>query len=493
MAQHHLDRLSAMDASFLFQEDSNTHMHIGAVAIFEGPAPHYDELLGHIRSRLTLVPRYRQKLADPPLRTGLPLWIDDPNFNLGYHVRHTALPHPGSEEQLLTLTSRIFSQRLDRTKPLWEMWLVDGLAPGAAGSQFAIVTKTHHCLVDGVAGIDLMSTLFDLDPVPRAVPEEEWLPAPEPSDAQLLAETLKSWVGTGRDLAGGVVGAMTRPEQTLERAREAAIGIGEVAWAGINPPPPTPLTGDIGPHRRFAVARHDLDDLKRIKNAFGGTVNDVVLAVMAGALARFLRSRGIRTEGLELRACVPVSVRDPNDHTGEGNRITQILCPLPVYIDDPITRLDAVSGAMAGLKESKQALGAATIAGMEDFAPPTILAQASRLHFSTRMYTTLVTNIPGPQFPLYLLGRELREAVPVAFLAGKRTLATAIMSYNGGISFGFIGDFDSLPDLEFIAQAVSDSVRELLALAGTEPRRAEEGRPVADRAATRVRTNGSTD
>ena len=366
MAQQHLDRLSAMDASFLLQEGATTHMHIGGVATFEGPAPTYDEFLAHIRSRLALVPRYRQKLAEPPLRTGRPLWVDDPNFNLGYHVRHTALPEPGSEEQLLNLTSRIFSQRLDRTKPLWEMWLVEGLEK----KRFSLVTKTHHCLVDGVAGIDLMSTLFDLDPVPRRVDEEDWLPAPEPSGAQLLVGSLQAWVDTGREIAGGLLHAVTHPERTLERVREAAVGVGEVAWAGINPPPPTPLTGDIGPHRRFFVVRERLDDLKEIKDAFGGTVNDVVLAVVAGALATFMRSRGIRTEGLELRACVPVSVRTGGQEGTMGNRITQILCPLPVYIEDPVARLHFVREAMGGLKESKQALGAATIAGMEDFAPP---------------------------------------------------------------------------------------------------------------------------
>jgi diacylglycerol O-acyltransferase / wax synthase len=490
MSQEHLDRLSAIDASFLLQEGASTHMHIGGVATFEGPAPTYDEFLAHIRSRLALVPRYRQKLAEPPLRTGRPLWVDDPSFNLGYHVRHTALPEPGSEEQLLNLTSRIFSQRLDRTKPLWEMWLVEGLE----GKRFALVTKTHHCLVDGVAGIDLMSTLFDLDPVPRRVDEEDWLPAPEPSSAQLLAGSLRAWVDTGREIAGGLLAAVTHPERTLERVREAAIGVGEVAWAGINPPPPTPLTGDIGPHRRFFVVRERLDDLKEIKNAFGGTVNDVVLAVMAGALATFMRSRGIRTEGLELRACVPVSVRTGDQEGTMGNRITQILCPLPVYIEDPVARLHFVREAMGGLKESKQALGAATIAGMEDFAPPTILAQASRLHFSTRMYTTLVTNIPGPQFPLYVLGRELQDVVPVAFLGGKRSLATAIMSYNGGISFGLIGDYDTLPDLEVIGEALSESIAELVALARRERELATMADPdVAGRAAARVETNGATE
>ncbi|HEY8865489.1 MAG TPA: wax ester/triacylglycerol synthase domain-containing protein, partial [Solirubrobacteraceae bacterium] len=275
----HLDRLSAVDAAFLIQEGDSTHMHIGGVATFEGPPPSYEDFLAHIRSRLSLVPRYRQKIADPPLRTGRPLWIDDPNFNLEYHVRHTALPSPGSEEQLLSLTSRIFSQRLDRDKPLWEIWLVQGYDDG----RFALITKTHHCLVDGVSGVDLMTMLFDLTPVPREVEDPgPWLPRPEPSGAELLAAGVKGLAATAAEVTTVALGAISDPVKLFGRAREAIEGLGEVAWAGLNPPPETPLQADIGPHRRFAVVRESLAELKEIKDVFGGTVNDVVLAVVAG-------------------------------------------------------------------------------------------------------------------------------------------------------------------------------------------------------------------
>jgi diacylglycerol O-acyltransferase len=490
--QQHLDRLSGVDASFLLQEGASTHMHIGGVATFEGPAPSYEEFLDHIRSRLPLVPRYRQKIVEPPLRTGRPLWVDDPNFNLGYHVRHTALPRPGGETQLMALTSRIFSQRLDRTKPLWELWLVEGHEEG----RFALISKTHHSMVDGVAGVDLITMLFDLTETTREVEADgDWQPGPEPTGAQLLAEGLKGVVDASREVAGETVGAVLDPRRALERVREVAEGIGEVAWAAINPPPPTPLTCEIGPHRRFAAVRSSLADLKTIKNAFGGTVNDVVLAVVSGALARFLRSRGIRTEGLELRALVPVSVRTESEQDAMGNRLTQILCPLPVYIADPVARLHFVRETMAGLKESKQALGARSIAGMENFAPPTILAQASRLHFSTRMYTLLVTNIPGPQFPLYVLGRRLEDILPVPFLGGNHSLAVAIMSYDGAIDFGLLGDYDALPDLDVIAEELEASIVELLTLAREEGVRAREpiDAEVAERAATRAEANGETD
>src|SRR3954453_9735085 len=274
MATGHLDRLTPVDASFLHQERQSSHMHVGAVLLFEGPAPAYDEMLEQIESRLHLVPRYRQKLAFPPLESGRPLWVDDPNFNIEYHARITALPKPGSDEQLHNLAGRIFSQRLDRSQPLWETWLGDGLK----GNRVAPVSKTHHALVDGVGGVDLASVLFDVDPVPRKVDPEPWTPHPEPTTAELLAEGVKDLVRTPAALAGQALGAVQRPGHAIGTLRESAEGLGEVVWAGLNPAPSTPLNVEIGPHRRLARLRADLDDFKLVKNALGGTVNDVVLA-----------------------------------------------------------------------------------------------------------------------------------------------------------------------------------------------------------------------
>src|SRR5215218_10174311 len=307
MAQAHGDRLTALDASFLAQEVENAHMHVGAVLIFEGPPPDYDDFCTQIRSRLHLVPRYRQKLAFPPLETGRPIWIDDPSFNLEYHVRHTALPAPGSEEQLRALAARIHSQRLDRAKPLWETWLVQGLE----GGRFALISKSHHALVDGISGVDLMTVLFDVSPIPQSAPHEgePWSAAPEPSALQLAARGLRGLAQLPFELAGNALTAATHPAESLEVVKEALEGVGEVAWAGLNPAPETPLNVPIGPHRRLSFVRNDLSDLKLVKNALGGTVNDVVLTVVAGGLRSWLRDRGVRTEGLELRALVPVSVR----------------------------------------------------------------------------------------------------------------------------------------------------------------------------------------
>jgi WS/DGAT/MGAT family acyltransferase len=487
MTQQHGDRLTAVDASFLAQEGPTSHMHVGAVMILDGPAPAYEELADHVRSRLHLVPRFRQKLAFPPLETGRPLWVDDPNFNLEYHVRDTALPAPGSEEQLRALAARVHSQALDRSKPLWEMWLVQGLE----GGRFALLSKTHHALVDGVSGVDLATVLFDLQPTPAEIehPDAPWRARRTPSGLDMAARGVRGVVGLPFDAAARAVGAVSRPSDAIAATREALEGLGEVVWAGLNPAPETPLNVEIGPHRRFMWTRHELADFKLVKNAFGGTVNDVVLAVVAGALQRWLRSRGVRTEGLELRGLVPVSIRARDEHHQLGNRLAAMRAPLPVYVEDPVARLRVVRRAMDGLKESKQAVGAEVLAGMQALAPPTILAQASRLNFSTRLFNLLVTNVPGPQFPLYVLGRQLRDLFPVAFLPKNHALAVAIMSYDGGMDFGLLADYDAMPDLNEFAQAIDDSLAELVDAAG-RPQRNGKSRGASSRARTsRPRTS----
>jgi WS/DGAT/MGAT family acyltransferase len=459
--QQHLDRLSAVDAAFLHQESPTTQMHIGALIVLEGPPPPFVELRDHVRSRLPRVPRYRQKLATPPLGLGRQLWIDDPAFNLDYHLRHTALPRPGGDAELRRLVGRLFAQRLDRTKPLWELWYVEGLA----GGRTALISKTHHSLVDGVSGVDLATVLFDLEAEPQETEGgDAWQPRPEPTGAELAAASLRD----AARLPFRGIEALGRAPRELAEAREAIEGLGEVVWAGLNPPPDTPLNVRIGPHRRFEVAAARLSDLKEVKDAFGGTVNDVVLAVVAGALSRWFHARGLRTEGLELRAGVPVSVRTPDERGAMGNRLTQLVAPLPIGLRDPVERLHRISASMADVKESKQALGAKVIAGAQEFAPPTLLAQASRLNFSTRFYNLLVTNVPGPQVPLYVLGRRIEAVFPVPFLAGDRALAIAVMSYDGGMGFGLLGDLDAMADLVIVAKGIDDALAELLALARGE-------------------------
>ena len=463
MPARHLDRLTAMDASFLHQEGPESHMHIGALVLAEGPAPAYEDFLNLIRSRLHIVPRYRQKLVFPPAATARPLWTDDPDFNAEYHVRHTALPAPGSHEQLQNLAARIFSQQLDRSKPLWELWLIENVGDG----RFALLTKAHHAMVDGIAGVDLGQVMFDLDPEPAQIGDdlEPWEPDREPSPVNLLTAGVNAMVKGGRGVTGKLLSALNRPERTLKNALVAAEGVGEIAWATLNPAPPTPLNVEIGPHRRFLALGASLQDFKDVKNAFGGTVNDVVLAVVAGALRTWLLQRGMRTEGLQLRALVPVSVRTEDQRSSGGNRLAAMRAPLPVYVADPVERLGVVRAAMDDLKESKQALGAEVLSDAQNFAPPTVLAQASRLNFSTRLFNLLVTNIPGPQIPLYVQGREMQTVFPIAFLPKDHALAIAIMSYNGQMNFGLLGDYDAMPDIGVVGEAIESSLAELVTLA----------------------------
>jgi len=465
--QHHLDRLTAVDASFLTNESDSSHMHVGAILVFEGPPPLYTDLVEHVRGRLALVPRFRQRLAIPPIEAGRPLWIDDVNFNLTYHIRHSGLPEPGGEEELKLLAGRVFSQQLDRSKPLWELWLVQGLER----DRFAILTKTHHAMVDGVSGVDIATVLFDLEPIPKPVEiADDWRPQPEPSTKDLVGRAATDVVKAPLRLGGRFVEAVRNPETTARKLGEAAEGLGEFASAFADPAPDVPLNQEIGPHRRFVWARSELATFKRIKDTFGGTVNDVVLTVVTGALREWLHGRGIRTEGLELRALVPVSIRAEDEHGNLGNRIAVMRGPLPVYVQDPVRRLHVVSEQMEGLKRSKQALGAEMISRFNDFAPPTLLAQASRINFSTRLFNLIVTNVPGPQIPLYVLGRELEEVFPVAFLPENHVLAVAIMSYNGRICFGLLADYDSVADADQIADGIESALAELeAAAAATTP------------------------
>jgi diacylglycerol O-acyltransferase len=428
--------------------------------VFEGPPPAYDEFLKHVEARLHLVPRFRQKLAFPRFQMGRPMWIDDPSLSLEYHVRHSSLPEPGDNEQLELLVGRIFSQRLDRAKPLWEMWLVQGLE----SNRFAIISKTHHALVDGVAGVDIATVLFDANPVPSGLTPSvrSWEPKQEPGEVELIARGLEGMARFPLRVARRVVRTAKHPRHTAARAAETAEGLGEVAWELMNPAPKVPLNQSIGPHRRYRWTHAKLADFRLIKDALGGTVNDAVLAVTAGAMRQWFAQRGIKVQGVELRALVPVSMRTEEERGMLGNRLAVFRAPLPVYAADPVERLRIVREEMSKVKQSKQVMGAEAIVKMNDFAPPTVLAQASRLNFSTRLFNMIVTNVPGPQFPLYVLGRELETVVPVAFLPDNHTLSIAIFSYNGNVSFGLLGDFDAMEDIDEVRDGVERSLKELL-------------------------------
>src|SRR3954464_6256496 len=414
-AGSNLDRLTALDAGFLHLERSGAHMHVAGVLIFEGKAPAYDELVEAIEVRMHLVPRYRQKLAHVPWGQGRPVWVDDPHFNARYHVRHTALPAPGGEEQLKRLVGRLMSQQLDRHKPLWEMWLVEGLA----AERFALVAKTHHALVDGISGVDITNVLFDVapQPAPTSRNAEPWVARPTPTGAQLLTEALLERATIPGEVARGVRATLRAPRRVLSGARNSLQGVGALAWAGMAGAPPSPLNVPIGPHRRYEWVDADLERFKAIKTALGGTVNDVVLSAVALGLGRWLRRHGHPTEGVRLRAMVPVSVRADVERGALGNRVAAFYAPLPVGVEDPRAVFREVHEATERLKHSGQSVGAQALTEIAGFAPPTITTQAARLVSRQRFFNLVVTNIPGPQFSLYLLGHRLEAMYPVVPLA----------------------------------------------------------------------------
>jgi len=450
------ERLSGLDSSFLHMERAGAHMHVASTSVFEGPAPSHQEFKEHIAARLHLVPRFRQKLRFVPFSQGRPVWVDDPHLNLNYHVRQTALPAPGSEEQLRNLAARIFSQQLDRSKPLWELWLVEGLV----GDRFAIIGKSHHALVDGISGVDITTVLFDVEREPANPPARppKWAPRPEPTDLKLLGDALRERATSPREIVRGMRAALRGPRQVLRGISDTS----KVVGAGMSAPS-SPFNVEIGPHRRIAFVSTDLGQLKQVKNEHGGTVNDVVLSVVTGALGNYLRARGHDTEGLEMRAMVPVSIRAEEERGALGNRISAMMAPLPVWCEEPVPRLHLISEIMGDLKGSGQAVGAEILTRLVDFAPTTIASQAARLQPAQRFFNLVITNVPGPQFPLYVLGREMQSIYPLVPLARRQALCVGIMSYNGKVDFGLIGDYDAMADLDSFGRDLEGAVDEIVA------------------------------
>ncbi len=452
-----MNRLSALDASFLEVEDAVSHMHIASVAIFEGPAPSRGELRGMVASKLPQVARYRQVVRPVALIAGRPVWVDDEHFNLDYHLRRTALPDPGGESELRLLVGRLMSQQLDRSRPLWEMWAVEGLEQG----RWAIISKVHHCMVDGVSAADLLTVMLDSEPIPAPVEDEleHWSPRPAPSAAELLVRSLADDLLSPYQLVQSLLSA----QQRAERARDTARGLLRMSGV-LAPTPSTSLNGHVGPQRRWAWSRARLSDIKTVQRALGGTVNDVVLASIAGGFRQLLISRGEDTDRT-IRTLVPVSVRSPSEHGDYNNRVSAIFAELPVSIDDPIGRLDSVQAQMADLKSSKEAVAGEVLTSLGGFAPPMLLALGERVatRVSQRNVNTVTTNVPGPQHPLYAAGRLMLEAFGYVPLGGHVRLGVAIFSYNGALTFGVTGDYDTTADIEVLCQGIEDSLAELLA------------------------------
>lgn len=463
MPHRHMDRLTSFDTSFLANEKDNGHMAIGAVLICDGSPPSEEDFLAHIRGRVHQLPRLRQRLLFPPLNLGTPFWVDYPGFDIHRHVRRVVLPPPGTEDQLRALVGELLAPPLDRAKPLWELILVEGFEE----DRFAIVYKTHHAMADGISAVDIGMLLFDVEPRSGPAPEEvPWAPAPAPSGPALLRRAATGIFATVVRLGRWLRRALREPARARRRAADGIAGLWEVTWNLARPAPRVPLNAPISATRNFSWASFDLADFKRVKDALGGTVNDVSLAVAAGALRRWLIERDLAVAGLELKALVPVSIRTENEHGELGNKLTAMRGPLPVGLADPVERLRTVSAAMNRLKASKQPFGAEAIWGLNDwfrdFAPPLLLGSTAAINFSTRLFNLLVTNFPGPQVPFYVLGCELTEIHPVGFLARRHALAIAILSYNGAVSFGLLADPESLPDAERLTAHLGAAVEELL-------------------------------
>jgi len=465
MPYAHYERLSALDTTFLEVEDDNAHMHVGAVSMFEA-APllqadgtlDIEQIRHFVESSIHRIPRYRQRLDTIPV-FGSHIWVDDNRFNLNYHVRHVGLPYPGDERLLKRLAGRIMSQKLDRGKPLWELWVVEGVA----GDKVAMINKAHHCLTDGVGSVQLLSALMRPMPQQRRDVEEHhrWLPRPAPRKGDLFRSELTRRITEPLSVLSSATSAVMDPIGSVEKLRASILGVGEALRPGLRPASPTPLNTDIGPHRRFDWLTMDLSTVKAVKNQLGGTVNDIVLAIVSGALRRFLRSRGLRVDDLDFRAMIPVNFRAETDRANLGNRITMMVANLPVDERDPRARLARVIEITRDLKQSKQPSGIRTIEELADLTLTTLFTAFSKLSSRSRAYNVVVTNVPGPQFPIYFLGAQMQSVFPLVPLSQDQALGIALFSYNNALFWGFNSDWDAVPDLHDVVKSIESEFRHL--------------------------------
>lgn len=464
-----MDRLSPLDAEFLHLEDGIAHMHIAGVSVFEGPAPSAEELEGLVRSKLHLIPRYRQRVRSVPLELGRPVWADDPDFDLAFHLRRLDLPAPGDDAALSSVVAQLMSQPLDRDRPLWETVLVEGLPE----DRWSLVFKIHHCMVDGVSGVGLLAVLLDLErDVTLPVPEP-WTPAPEPSGAARVVDAWAGLTGDAAALALRVPGLLRDPVGSVRSLTHTGQGLLRFG-RHLGSTAPLSIEGTIGPHRSWAHSSVSLADVKAIRQAFAGTLNDVVLAAVSGGYRELLLARGEDADAAVVRTLVPVSVRSERAEGVLDNRVSALLCELPVHLADPVERLAYVRATMADLKGSHMAEAGEALTTLGALAPPMLMGTGSRLatrlmhQLPQRSVNTVTTNVPGPQFPLYCLGREMLEYRPYVPISHGVRVGTAILSYNGNLAFGVTGDRDTAPDVGLLASAIATGVDELGQRAATE-------------------------
>ncbi len=457
-----VDRLSPLDVSFLYLETETTPMHVGGVCILQPPDDtfDYERMVDLIDERIALVPRFRQKVKWIPAHLGNPVWVDDNDFDISYHVRRAALPRPGTEEQLKEFVGRIQSRQLDRKRPLWEIYVIEGLAEG----RIAIVTKTHHAMVDGVSAMDIGTVILDSTPEPRETPPDHWMPDREPSSAQLVLSSVTGLLRRPGEAVTTLRSGIADMRRVGSKLTGLATGLAATVRTTARPASASPLNVEIGAARRFGMARTDLDDYKRVRKAHGGTINDVVLATVAGALRSWLLTRGESVNGASIRAMVPVSVRDETQVGSLGNRVSSYFVDLPVSEPNPVVRLHQVSYSMQGHKDAGQSVGADAIVALSGFAPPTLHALGARVAsgFTRRMFNLVVTNVPGPQIPLYAGGAQMLEMFPVVPLAKGQAVCVGLTSYNGGVFYGLNADRDAMPDIDVFAQCIEEALAELV-------------------------------
>jgi diacylglycerol O-acyltransferase / wax synthase len=469
-----VDRMSALDSGFFFAESENTPMHVGSVAVFEGPAPTYGDVVRLLLSKLPVVPRYRQRVREVPLQLGRPVWVDDPHFQILYHVRHTAVPGPGSDEQLRNLAGRVLGQRLDMAKPLWELWLVEGLAD----NRWAIISKVHHCMVDGVAGTELMQLMFDLEPDAKHEAPKEWTPRRSPSSTSLLAEAVTDALAHPARAASSLptlTNAVRGMKTLADQGKAVAQTVPSLAKQAITPTARS-LNGPIGPHRRWAWTEGKFEEFKAVRTAFGGTVNDVVLAAITGGFRDLLQGRGeLSSEKLVVRSMVPVSVRKPDQKGSMNNQVSAVFVDLPVGLSDPKERLMAIRGQMDEYKRAMSAVDANSIIDMGNYVAPALLALGVRAALSAGQFVcqAVTTNVPGPRFPLYVLGKKMVSAYAYVPIAGGTRCSIGIFSYQNTMTFGLNADFDGYPDIDTLSGGIRRGLDELLTLAKQHADKAE--------------------
>jgi len=464
MAKYAYDRLTFLDNSFLIMEAPNSPMHVAGIANFEaGPLKKSDGgididlIREYVDARLHLIPRYRQRLAYIPIESH-PVWVDDEHFNIHYHVRHAALPRPGDERQLKRLAARIMSQHLDRSKPLWEIWIVEGLENP---DRFAMISKIHHCMVDGMSSVDLLNVLLKPEPTETFDPAPRWIPRPTPSGTELASDALMRYAQLPVEIGRNIPKLLQEARDPRSDIRARLRAVRDMLGSGIRTASSTPLNQRIGGHRRFDWLAMDLADVKGVKNRLGGTLNDIVLATVAGALRRFLQRRGVRVEGLDFRVMAPVSVRSEDERGTLGNRVSGWMVPMPLIERDPVRRLDKIRETTAQLKESKQALGAEVLSQVGEWTPSTLLSLGARMATRALPFNLVVTNVPGPQVPLYMLGARMLDNYGLVPLTDYLCLGIVLFSYAGKLCWGFTAEWDLLPDLHELLLDVEKSFSEL--------------------------------